>query len=551
MGKRILTVMMLVIMLAAHIPCVYAADIVASGECGADGSNVTWTLDADGVLTVSGEGEMKDYYKLTEYDNWLSVERPWCEYYNEVKKIVVEDGITKIGVYAFDDCDRCTEAVIGNTVTYIDVGSFDCRDLAKINIPDSVTYIGNLAFWGTSIESLVLPDSITYIGGGAFSCCLDLKSINIPQGVKNIKGNTFFQCALENIDIHDKIEKIEIDAFEECISIKSINVDAGNKYYSSVDGILFNKEQTELLRYPSAKEDKAYTVPDGVEYIGEDAFEFTALENVTLPESLKAIGEWAFCPAENLKSIYIPSNVESIADNAFLLCNALAEITVDEENKYYSASDNVLFNKDKTKLVRYAQDKSDTAYSIPNCVKEMSERAFDGAKNLTRISIPYGVTNLSYGAFRDCEALAEIYIPKTVTGVGTFAFENCNSITDVYYYGTQEEWNNMDFGGRKNLENAEIHFVPTQISDTTAFETENGERTFNAVFENVPIFSQLITVFYSNGVVTDIKANEINADMINSGNQKIPVTSEQIDSAKVFIWNGMTDISPLCPSKEL
>lgn len=550
MGKKVLTAIITLAMLSAFIPCVYAADIIASGDCGADGSNVTWTLDADGVLTISGEGEMKDYIEINENGNPVEMERSWDK--DAVKKVVVENGVTKIGAYAFGDCDRCAEAVIGDTVTYIGERSFSCIDLASVNIPDGVTYIGETAFWGTSIESLTLPDSITYLGGGAFYCCLDLKSINIPKGVKSINGDTFSYCyALENIDIHKNIEEIAINAFGECTSLKSINVDADNQYYCSVDGVLFNKEQTELLRYPSAKADKSYIVPNGIEYIGEDAFEYTLLEEITLPESLKSIGEWAFCPAENLKSIRIPSNVESIAENTFILCGALSEITVDENNEYYSASDNILFNKDKTKLVRYSPCKTDTAYSIPSSVKEIASRAFDGNKNITRVSIPHGVTMVDRYTFRDCTSLAEVYIPNTVTKIGAWAFENCDAVTDIYYYGTQEKWSSVDFWGKTHLTNAEVHFVPTRISETTAFKTENGERTLNAVFENVPVFSKLITVFYSNGVVTGIKTTDINAGMINSGSQKIPVTNEQTDSAKVFIWNGINDMRPLCASKEL
>lgn len=550
MGKRILAVMMTMIMLAAHISCVYAADIVANGDCGAEGSNVTWTFDADGVLTISGEGEMKDYWELHESDYgdyMVEIDSPWDEHRDAIKKVVVESGVTKIGAYAFDFCGECTEAVIADTVTYIGDYSFTNMEIVSIDIPDGVTYIGELAFAWTPLKKVVLPDSVLYIGDAAFYMCVDLKDANIPPNVKMI-SSIFDYCAIESVYIPAAVEDI-VYLFGYCDNLKAINVDENNKNFSSVDGVLFNKEKTELYQYPVAKEEIVYTVPEGVEYIG-DAFEYTTLEEIVFPDSLKMIDKWAFFHAENLKSINIPSKVESIASNAFSSCISLAEITVDEDNEYFSASDNVLFSKDKTRLLEYAPCKADTDYNIPSGVKEVAVGAFGGNKNLTRVSIPYGVTVID-NSFGGCTSLTEVYIPNTVKEVSSKPFgENNETLTDIYYYGTQEEWEKIEFKSESFAQNAEIHFAPTQISDTTAFETENGERTLNVVFENVPIFSQLITVFYSNGVVTDIKTTEINADMINSGNQKIPVP-ENTDSAKVFIWNGISDMCPLCVSKEL
>lgn len=547
MGKRILSAIIMTVMLAAFVPCVYAAEIVASGECGADGANVTWTLDADGVLTISGSGEMKDYWEIDENGNKERIDRPWEQ--DAVKKVVIENGVTKIGANAFFFCRECTEVVIADTVTHIGDESFLNMEIVSIDIPDGVTYIGELAFAWTALESVVLPDSITCIGEAAFYMCVDLKDINIPPNIKMISG-IFDYCAIESVYIPAAVEEIGY-LFGHCDNLKAINVDENNKNFSSVDGVLFNKEKTELYQYPIAKEGSEYTVPEGVEYIGWGAFEYTTLAEITFPESLKVIDKGAFWPAHNLRSIHLPSKVESIAVDAFSGCTSLAEITVDENNEYFSASDNVLFNKDKTMLLKYARCKTDTAYSIPSSVKEIARSAFGGNENLTRVSIPHGVTRIEQYTFGGCTSLTEIYIPSSVRWIDANPFgEDNETLTDIYYYGTQEEWDSIDCKSRNPAKNAEVHIVPTQISDTTAIETENGERVLNAVFENVPVFSKLITVFYSNGILTDVKTTEINTDMINSANQKIPVP-EQADSAKVFIWNGLTDISPLCASKEL
>ncbi len=161
-----------------------AADIVASGECGAQGDNLTWTLDNEGTLTISGEGEMK---------NWQYDGSPWHGSH-EIKNIVIEDKITNIGDFAFDYCRSIISVIIPNSVKYIGNRAFSaCENLTSITLPDSITSIGIDAFsYCYALTSITIPNSVTIIEGRAFCDCKNLASITIPYTITSIGGDVFF-----------------------------------------------------------------------------------------------------------------------------------------------------------------------------------------------------------------------------------------------------------------------------------------------------------------------------------------------------------------------
>ena len=166
MRKRLLSFVLAVLMIASLLPATaLAADIVDSGTCGAegDGSNLTWTLDSEGVLTISGSGDMRDY----DYSS------PWYENGNQIQSVFMANGVTSIGNFAFNEC----------------------TSLTSMTIPDSVTSIGNGAFKGcTSLTSVTIPGSVTRIGVGAFASCTSLTSVTIPDSVTRIGKQAFDYC---------------------------------------------------------------------------------------------------------------------------------------------------------------------------------------------------------------------------------------------------------------------------------------------------------------------------------------------------------------------
>jgi len=272
--------------------------IIASGTCGANGDNLTWTLDDAGTLTISGEGEMADY----------SNDIPWHDHMSEIKNLVLTDGVTSIGDNAFSGCSSLSSITIPDGVTSIGYSAFyGCSALTNIKIPNGVTSIGGWSFGDSGLTSVTIPDSVTSIDEGAFSGT-GLKSITIPAAVTNIGEN----------------------AFGNCKSMTEIRVDENNTAFSSIDGNLYNKEQTVLIRVPAAKAG-AEIIPEGVTSIGYEAFSFCeGLTSISLPESLTSIGDYAFWICSGLTNVTIPESVTEIGSNAFCGCIAMTSVTIPE-----------------------------------------------------------------------------------------------------------------------------------------------------------------------------------------------------------------------------
>ena len=232
-----------------------------SGKCG---TNLTWSLDTNtGVLNITGTGAM------TNYSSSSSI--PWYSYRSNIKTVNIASGVTRIGNYAFSNCDSLTSVTIGNSVTTIGDWAFcDCYNLTSVTIPDSVTTIGDYAFCGCDLlTSVTIPDSVTSIGELAFASCTSLTSITIPDSVTFI-GNW---------------------AFDSCNSLTSI------------------------------------TIPDSVTSIGNATFQFCDnLTDVTIPDSVTSIGDWAFNYCDSLTRVTIPESVTTIGDYAFYNCDSLTDV---------------------------------------------------------------------------------------------------------------------------------------------------------------------------------------------------------------------------------
>ena len=279
MKKRLLSFVLAVLMIASLLPATaLAADILDSGTCGAegDGSNLTWTLDSEGVLTISGSGDMRDY----DYSS------PWYENGNQIQSVFMANGVTSIGNFAFNEC----------------------TSLTSMTIPDSVTCIGNCAFREcSSLASVTIPDSVTSIGVYAFCACTSLKSVTMPDSVTSI-GNY---------------------AFSYCTSLTGIWVDEGNShYFSDASGVLFNKDKTVLAQCPGAFSG-SYAIPDGVTSINDAAFvNCESLTSVTIPDGVTNIGYEVFAGCTSLANMVLPNGVTRIGAEAFDWCTSMKSITI-------------------------------------------------------------------------------------------------------------------------------------------------------------------------------------------------------------------------------
>ena len=368
MKKRIFSFVLAVLMIASLLPATaLAVDIVDSGTCGAKGSNLTWTLDSEGVLTISGSGDMHGYG---------SSDAPWYGSRSRVKSAVIAEGVTSIGESAFENCRSLTSVTIPNSVTSIGWSAFFyCKSLTSVTIPDSVTSVGAYAFLGcTSLTSVTIPNSVTSIGGCAFDECWSLTSVTIPDSVTSIGDSAFASCtSLTSVTIPDSVTSIGGGAFAWCTSLTGIWVTEGNSHYSSdASGVLFSKDKTTLVQYPGAF--AAYAIPDSVTSIGAGAFGgCTSLTSVTIPDSVTSIGQHAFNGCRSLTSVTIPDGVTSIGAYAFSECSSLTSVT------------------------------------IPDSVTSIGGGAFQGCISLTSVTIPDSVTSIGDGAFASCTSLTDVY----------------------------------------------------------------------------------------------------------------------------------------------
>jgi hypothetical protein len=398
--NRILAIILAILMVISIIP-ITASAATYSGTCG---DNLIWTYDSyNGRLTISGTGAMYDY----NYNN-----RPWESYEDKIKKVVLEDGITSTGSYAFFDFDILVNVTICDSLIALADRTFSsCDKLSSITIPDGVTTIGNSAFsFCDNLETALIPDSVTSIGKCAFDDCYELKSINIPDGVTLIEDSAFNCCkALTEVTIPNSVTEIGLKAFYGC------------------DGL------TEII------------IPDSVTTIGAQAFEYCdGLTSITLGSGVETIGKYAVGDCINITNLTIPANVTTIEDGAFRNCESMLNITVDSNNPNYSSDEyGVLFNKDKTVLMQYTLGRTVTDYDIPDTVTEIGYYAFANSNGLTDVVIPDSVTTIGVRAFSLCKNLKSITFGTNITTLEEIAFYHSDRFITFNYKGTSNQWNEL------------------------------------------------------------------------------------------------------------
>ena len=326
----------------------------ADDDSGSCGTSVSYSyVESTHTLTISGTGAMADYENPSE--------RPWNSYVEEIETIVIEDGVTTIGKYAFNYCSGLT----------------------TITIPASVTSIGDYAFYDCSgLTSVTIPASVTTIGDAAFFNCSGLTAVTIPSSVTTIG----------------------VEAFSYCSNIATMTVEDGNTKYDSRNGCNAIIEQESNTLIAGCKNT---IIPDDVTNIDNNAFEGCSdLTTVTIPASVKSIGSYAFSGCSGLTTITIPASVTSIGYAAFAGCNNLATMTVDAGNKVYDSrnSCNAIIEQETKTLIAGCKNTI-----IPDDVTRIGDVAFQGCSGLTTVTIPAGVTYIGYDAFYNCTKVEVVY----------------------------------------------------------------------------------------------------------------------------------------------
>lgn len=472
-----------------------------------DTSKVTATLYNYGRMVISGTGNMKEH-SLTE----LGIKK------NDIKVIEIQQGITNIGKYAFEEC----------------------TDLEQIIIPNSVINIERDAFYRCiSLESIVIPNSIQSIKTKTFELCDSLIDVTIPNSVTNIEKYAFQDCkSLKTIEIPASVNNLESEIFDECTSLTSINVDSENADYISKDGVVFSKDETTLIQFPPAKKDTIYTIPNSVTSIGEAAFEncinlttvnisnnvksigrrafykSTGLISIEIPKSINTISSEVFSSCSNLTTVKIPNSVIEIKDEIFYLCTNLKNIDVDANNQNYISENGILFNKNKTKLIKYPPKKEEQKYTVPDTVTEIASFAFQGCENLIDVKISNNVVKIGISAFSECINLININIPEGISNIQNSMFQSCKSLKNISIPSSVKDIGRNAFYGVKfiytvNDKNDSKVKVPNlikrAIDESDSLYSQDNIILTNCSFDNEKEFLILDTNKIRNGEFATIK----------------------------------------------
>ena len=392
---------------------------------------LVWSLSEDGVLTLSGEGEVNQI-DLQTYLN----ENPDAEGFTS---LVIESGITGIGAWAFQfrhsleyvsiaetvsdigycafsNCSNLESVVLSNGIFTIGDGAFEyCANLREIEIPDSVATIGDSAFYGChSLQEVVIPNSVVRIGNSAFENCEKLISITFPDSITYLEGNICAGCtSLRSVVIPDSVESIGNNAFKNCRSLREVRTNA-----RSIDSDAFYS--CESLTSVT------FTSQDHVD-IGWHAFSgCTKLTSVEFaPEMEYAyIENYAFQNCVSLQNITFPKEVSGLCEYSFVGCTGLKEIVIPG-----------------------------------NWLNTVSECAFKDCTSLESVEIcGNSVNTIDNYAFLNCTSLKTVTLPRSMTTIKTGAFRYCDAITDVYYGGTESQWADVSIKSYNDpILNAEIH----------------------------------------------------------------------------------------------
>lgn len=392
--------------------------------------------------------------------------------------IAIPKGVISIGKNAFRQCDKIKSIMIPSSVAQMGEYAFElCNDMKEIKVDgDNTTYCSDngvlfnknkttlIQYPGNKIGNYAIPEGVTIIGNGAFSTSLydsdpyyrKITSITIPESVAIIGDFAFYGCAgLTSVEIPGSVTEIGALAFSHCSDLKSISI------------------------------------PENVTYIERGTFSCCrSLTSITIPARVEGIGIGVFRGCDSLTSVMIGSGVKGIGILALNSCKSLKSITVDTQNSTYSSMDGVLFNKDKTKLIKYPESKGGIytipdsvtnieqyAFSSSSCVTgitigkgilRIEDGAFSGCSSLTSVTIPDNVTSIGPSAFRYCTSLTGIEIPKSVASIGNDAFVGCDSLTGVYFHGNAP----VDTFLFSDAKKVTVYYLP----GTTGWEPTYSER---------------------------------------------------------------------------
>lgn len=354
-------------------------------------------------------------------------------------KLIISKGITEIGRASFNGASKITGVEIPNSAILISDYAFqNCEGLTTITIPGSVKKIGN--WWGnangqifngcSNLKEVILEEGIEEISGRAFDSCSKVKEWKLPKSLKRIGPGAFQSTGVEEFNIPENVESIAA-TFISSSNLSRINVDSNNKYFTSVDGILFDKDSTRLIKYPENRDGSSYEVPNTVNTIDANAFgSCKNLQTIVIADSVEKIGDSAFYGSK-LKTINLGGGITNINNKPFYGALNLTNINVITENDKYESENGVLFNKGKTILIKCPPAIiNGEVYEIPNTVVEIGPQSFYRSQ-IKNVIIPSSVKKIGSESFFQCYNLEELNLSEGLERIEWRALQQCNKIKTI------------------------------------------------------------------------------------------------------------------------
>ena len=315
------------------------------------------------------------------------------------------------------------QVTIPSSVTNIGNEAFAyCSSLMSVTFSNGIKSIGAHAFYQCALQSVILPDSVFSIGEDAFGRCANLTNIVFPKAAVQVGYMAFQYCSnLKTVSISAGVTNFGYGPFFMCTNLTNISVEAANEFYSSKNGVLFDKSGTTLVQYPPGKT------------LGEDMFSgvtgiagwalagCSGLTNGGIPAVITSIGCCAFFKTL-LMSVTIPNSLTNIDCGAFAYCTNLTNVEVAAGNSFYCSQNGVLFDNEKRTLIQFP-GKLAGSYTVPDTVTSIENWAFAGALNLTEVNFPGSVADIGTNAFYGCLQLSSVIIPSSVVTIGAGAFQ--------------------------------------------------------------------------------------------------------------------------------
>ena len=410
--------------------------------------NLSWTLGNNGLLTISGNGEMDDFSTL---ESGQEETRAWRPYLNEIRTIVIDNGVTSISSNAFRNCVNLSNVSIPSSVETIGSRAFfGCSNLTNVTLPVGLKSLSSAAFYRcSSLTSIIIPSGVNGISDAVFHDCNSLTSVSIPTSVIWIRASAFEGCSsLTDVYYNGTQEQwnaISISSYNEPLTGATIHYNFTSIVNSGIwgaltwtldsNGLLTISGNGEMNILSSAitsndawhtyKNDIKYVIiKNGVKNISPFAFYYcVSLEGIQIAPSVQSIGESAFSGCSSLTAVSIPNGIESIQARTFYECSRLENV------------------------------------DIPSSVKRIESSAFYCCTQLRNLVLPSDLSSISNYVFYGCSSLQTITIPASLKSIDYRSFSLCSNLQDVYYLGSQSQWNEIAIGSDNvPLTAAAIHY---------------------------------------------------------------------------------------------